>query len=167
MLSGMRTYLPFRGNTWQSFWICRYERCTSSSVSPLAVPTETQLHSACAQVPLTDGKQLLVPPEYLRHLTSLANDKMQLNWARAERFRALFRQQFLAQGPPVAHFGIQKSVQGGAVAHEMPHPNGVSGDGSHTGPLVTAVAGEEAAGLRAGEVTHYNFLLKMNVHFVE
>ncbi|KAK9916814.1 hypothetical protein WJX75_007384 [Coccomyxa subellipsoidea] len=101
------------------------------------------------EVPLTDGKQLLVPPEYLRHLTSLANDKMQLNWARAERFRALFRQQFLAQGPPVAHFGIQKSVQGGAVAHEMPHPNGVSGDGSHTRPLVTAVAGEEAAGLRA------------------
>ncbi|EIE26282.1 Clavaminate synthase-like protein, partial [Coccomyxa subellipsoidea C-169] len=49
------------------------------------------------EVPVTDGGLLLVSPEYLRHLTKLANEKMELNWARIERFHALFKQRFLAE----------------------------------------------------------------------
>lgn len=51
-------------------------------------------------MPVTDGQKLLVPPEYLRHLVHLANQKMQINWARKERFLDLFRSQFLADASP-------------------------------------------------------------------
>ncbi len=76
--------------------------------------------SAWPQVPVTDGGQLLVSPEYLRHLTKLANEKMEQNWARIERFHALFKQRFLA-GEPAAllsgSHGIgQRRKTGGHVA---------------------------------------------------
>lgn len=60
-------------------------------------------------MPLTDGKQLLVPESYIRHLISLANQKMEANWARADRFHGLFRQRFLENGSSSVH-GSQEAV---------------------------------------------------------
>ena len=67
------------------------------------------------QVPVTDGQQLLVSHDYLRHLVKLANQKMEANWARVERFHALFRQQFLFHDGPGRVNGGEQGSQGGVV----------------------------------------------------
>ena len=79
------------------------------------------------QVPVTDGQQLLVSYNYLRHLVKLANQKMAANWARVERFHALFRQQFLFDHAPGAANGAQGGV---AVKSEQQEP---TVDSAHVG----------------------------------
>ncbi|BDA41177.1 probable tRNA wybutosine-synthesizing protein 5 at C-terminar half [Coccomyxa sp. Obi] len=67
------------------------------------------------EVPVTDGQRLLVSHDYLRHLVKLANQKMEANWERIERFHALFRQQFLSDHAPGTVNGGQRGARGGSA----------------------------------------------------
>ncbi|CAL8466532.1 g6068 [Coccomyxa elongata] len=72
------------------------------------------------EVPVTDGQRLLVSNDYLRHLVKLANQKMEANWARVERFHALFRRQFLHdQSPGTVNGGERLALSAAAVEQKQ------------------------------------------------
>ena len=98
---------------------------------------------------MTDGGQLLVSPEYLRHLTKLANEKMELNWARIERFHALFKQRFLAGEPAALHSGSHGIGQRGKTCCHMVSSNSTERQSER---FFAAVVDAEAAEAAAGEV---------------
>lgn len=68
---------------------------------------------------MTDGQQLLVSHNYLRHLVKLANQKMEANWARIQRFHTLFAQQFLGDQLPGKVSGGKHSAQGQSSGEDV------------------------------------------------